>query len=156
MLSFIKDGAIIVASLFTVIAFFSGIWEYRRRTRQERAENLLQMRRRFLETPAFREILEALMTQDPRITETSLTDRRSFAGFLEEIALLANSHLMRPEVAHYMFGYYVLLTDDSAPFWEGLDRESVYWSQFRLFAARIRQSNANNKEKLFVKQRVKL
>jgi hypothetical protein len=153
MLSYFKDAAIILASVVTVITFFTGAWEYRRRTRQERAQNLLQMRRRFLETPAFREILEALITQDPRLAQVPLADRRNFAGFLEEVALMANSNLIRPEVAHYMFGYYVLLTDESPLFWAGMERESVYWSQFRQFAAHIHEKNPRLAAQ---KQRVRL
>jgi hypothetical protein len=137
MLSFWKDLSIILAGLIAVITFFTGIWEYRRRTRQERAENLLQMRRRFLETPGFGEILEMLIHQDPAVSHLPAPLRRNFAGVLEEVAILANSHLIRKEVAHYMFGYYVLLTYENPYFC--LDRDGIYWSQFRQFAERVQK-----------------
>ena len=95
------------------------------------------MRRRFLETPQYREILDLLAADDPKLKEVSIQEKRNFVGFLEEVALMVNSRLIRKEVAHYMFGYYVLLCSQSDYFWEGLDRNSVYWSLFRRFSAEM-------------------
>ena len=64
-------------------------------------------------------------------------------GFLEEVALMVNSGLIRKEVAHYMFGYYVLLTDRCENFWDGLDRDSQYWSVFRQLAAQMKSLNVS-------------
>jgi hypothetical protein len=133
-ISLIKDFSIIIAGIVTLTTFLSGVVEFVRQGRQRRAENLVQMRRRFLETPQYREILDMLQSSDPAIAKASVQERRNFVGFLEEIALMVNSRLIRPEVAQYMFGYYVLLVDRSKPFWDGLQRGDVYWTLFNQFA----------------------
>jgi hypothetical protein len=136
-ISFVKDISIIIAGIVAISTFLSGVVEFVRQGRQHRAENLVQMRRRFLETPQYREILDMLQSGDPRVAEASIQERRNFVGFLEEIALMVNSHLIRPEVAQYMFGYYVLLVARNEEFWKGLQRGDVYWTLFNHFAKQM-------------------
>lgn len=137
--SSVKDLSIIAAGVVAVTTFLSGVWEYRRKQRWERAQIMIDMRRRFLETPDHRDILERLLDDDPRIAEIPLPRRRSFAGFLEEVALLANSGLIRRRVALFLFGFYILKVADCDAFWTGIDRESVFWTQFRLFERQARK-----------------
>src|SRR5579862_2604430 len=132
--SFIKDVSIIVAGIVALSTFMTGAIEFMRQGRQHRAENLIQMRRRFLETIQYREILDMLQSGDGAIATSSIQERRNFVGFLEEIALMVNSKLIRLEVAQYMFGYYVLLVSRCDRFWEGLDRGDIYWTLFNHFA----------------------
>lgn len=133
-LNLLKDWAITAGGIIALITFLSGLVEYVRRGRQDRAQNFIQMRRRFLETPQYREILDLLQAKDSRLREVSIQEKRNFVGFLEEVALMTNSGLIKREISHYMFGYYVLLAAHSDDFWVGLDRDSQYWSVFRCFA----------------------
>jgi hypothetical protein len=137
-LDFWKDVAIIFGGVVALTTFFSGIFEYIRQGHQHRASNFVQMRRRFLEDPLFRDILNLMAADSPALKGTPIQDRRNFVGFLEEVALMVNSKLIRKEVAHYMFGYYVLLTDRCDNFWDGLDRDSQYWSVFRQLAMQMK------------------
>lgn len=139
LLDYWKNWAIIVGGIVGFATFLFALLEYVRQGRQHRAENFVGMRRRFLETPQYREILDLLDSEDPKLCETSVQEKRNFVGFLEEVALMVNSQLIRREVAHYMFGYYVLLTARSEYFWAGLDRDSLYWSVFRTFAKDMEQ-----------------
>ena len=132
--SFIKDVSIIVAGIVALSGLLSGAVEFIRQGRQHRAENLIQMRRRFLETLEYRQILDMLQSGDPEIATSSIQERRNFVGFLEEVALMVNSKLIRLEVAQYMFGYYVLLVSRSEPFWHNLERGDIYWTLFNRFA----------------------
>jgi hypothetical protein len=136
-LSLIKDLSIIIAGIVALSTFASGVLEFARQGRQRRAENLVNMRRRFLETPQYREILDMLQGNDPGIAECSIQERRNFVGFLEEIALMVNSRLIKLEVAQYMFGYYVLLVARNDLFWKGLRHGDVYWTLFDQFAKQI-------------------
>src|ERR1041385_5466308 len=97
-ISLVKDVSIIIAGIVAIGTFLSGVVEFVRQGRQHRAENLVQMRRRFLETPQYREILDMLQSADPNIAGSSVQERRNFVGFLEEIALMVNSRLIRPEI----------------------------------------------------------
>lgn len=142
MLSLIKDISIIVAGVITLITFMTGVFQYVRQGKQTRAAQFVEMRRRFLEDPSFREICNLLATDDPALREVPVQERRNFVGFFEEVALMVNSGILKPKVAHYMFGYYVLLVDGSTHFWEGLDRSSEYWAVFRSFAAVMKQQKS--------------
>lgn len=135
----IKDLSIILAGVVAVTTFFTGALEYGKRGRQERAEHFVQMRRRFLEATEHREILDMLQANDPAIAQYSIQLKRNFVGFLEEVALMVNSGLIKQQIAHYMFGYYVLLVDRNEAFWVGMDRNSEYWTLFRRFAAEMKK-----------------
>lgn len=138
-LSTTKDLAIILAGVVALTTFFTGVLEYARQGSMRRAEQFVQMRRRFLETELFREILNRLAIDDSSVLEIPVQDRRNFIGFFEEVALLVNSEQLRPEVAHYMFGYYVRVADTSVALWEGLNKEDRYWTLFRDFAATMHE-----------------
>jgi hypothetical protein len=140
-LEFWKSWAIIAAGAIGFITFLTGLLEYVRQGRQHRAQNFVQMRRRFLETPQYRQILDKLAVDDPSLAEESIQEKRNFIGFLEEVALMVNSKLIRREVAHYMFGYYVQLAARSEHFWSGLDKDSRYWTVFREFAVEMKRMN---------------
>lgn len=133
-LDYWKNWAIIAAGIIGFVTFLVALMEYIRQGRQHRAENFLQMRRRFLETPEYRRMLDWLANDDPALRDESIQEKRNFVGFLEEVALMVNSRLIRREVAHYMFGYYALLVARSENFWMGLDKEGMYWQVFREFA----------------------
>lgn len=147
VIAFIKDLSIILAGAVALITFVTGTYQYLRQNRYTRVQHFVDMRRRFLENPTFRELLELLATDDPKLSQMPVQDRRNLVGFFEEVALLMNSGILQPQVTRYMFGYYVRLLDSSTHFWEGLDKGSVYWTVFRdlsrqLEALKIEPRNA--------------
>lgn len=130
-LSTVKDISIVVAGIATLAGFLAAITEYARQGHARRAEHFVELRRRFLDTPSFQPILRLLDADDPGLAEIPLQDRRNFLGFLEEVQLMVDSHLIRPDVARTMFGRYVALADASRNLWSGLDRQDPYWRVFR-------------------------
>ncbi|AIE85310.1 hypothetical protein [Fimbriimonas ginsengisoli] len=136
-----KDLAIIGGTILALTTFLTGAFEFARQSHLRRVEHFIQMRRRFLETPVFQQILRMITTDDPALCEVPVQDRRNFGGFLEEVALMVNSRLISREVAHYMFGHYVLLTDRSHHFWSGLDREGTYWKLLHRFATEMEEES---------------
>lgn len=137
LLATVKDASIVVAGVVAVATLASTALEARRRNRQHRAETFVLMRRRFLDSAEFQQILSLLHEDSPELAELPVQSRRNFAGFIEEVALMTNSRLLSPMVASYMFGRYVVLTDKSVNFWKGLDKDERYWALFRQFAAEI-------------------
>ncbi len=138
-LDYTKDIAIIAGGIVALTTFFTGVVEYARQSNLRRVEYFIQMRRRFLETPSFQEILRLITTDDVGLRNVPIQDRRNFGGFLEEVALMMNSKLITKRVARYMFGHYVILTADSEHFWQGLDREGDYWQLLNWFADELRK-----------------
>lgn len=131
LLTFIKDVSIIVAGAVTLIGLFASGWEYRKKNRADRADHFVQLRRRFLDDPDFRRILDHLASDSPELAEIPKQERRNFLGFLEEVGLMVSSHLVRPDVAWCMFGRYVELASKSRHLWNDLDPDSGYWTVFR-------------------------
>ena len=60
----------------------------------------------------------------------------------EDVAILVNSKLLTPALAHYMFGYYAIAAASSEAFWTELKPELPYWSMFFAFAEAMRQQEA--------------
>ncbi|RYG22956.1 hypothetical protein EON82_15540 [bacterium] len=133
-----KDIALVIGGVAALTTFLTGLVEYARQANLRRGEAFIAMRRRFLEDPLFRDILNLLDADDPRLAELPVQDRRNFVGFLEEVALMSRSKMIRPEVAHYMFGRYVSLADASEHLWKGIDKGGRYWTLFRRYAAENR------------------
>ncbi len=149
--TFVKDLAIIIGGLVALFTFIHAILEYSRQGAQKRAEQFVMLRRRLKENPAFSHITSLLYDDHPDLRLVSPQEKRDYLGLLEEVALLMNSRLIRPDVAHYMFGYYVVRCQESANFWENIDGSSIYWSLFHSFAVRM-----SVEEKRFYSRRRKL
>ena len=137
--SALKDFAIIVGGLVTIFAFINGTLEYRRQGTQKRVEHFTMLRRRLKENPVFKEICSLLFAEDPLLAEFDAQAKRDFIGLLEEVALQVNSGLIRPELAHYMFGYYTVKCLESKHFWANLTLDEVYWNLFQDFAGEMKQ-----------------
>jgi hypothetical protein len=136
--------AAVIAGLSAAIALVTlirALLEYGQQGRQKRADQFFALRRRLKEAPEFRRIAGLIDRGAPAADElanTSFEEKRDYLGLFEEVALVLNSRLITPEVAHYMFGYYALRCWESDGFWTGVNRESHYWSLFADFVGRMR------------------
>lgn len=147
LLSFIKDVSIIVAGAVTLIGLFASGWEYRKKNSADRANHFVDLRRRFLDDPDFRKILDLLASDDAKLAEISRQERRNFLGFLEEVGLMVSSRLVRPDVAWCMFGRYVELASKSRHLWQDLDAGSGYWTVFRQTVKLMEAEGAKGRSK---------
>lgn len=132
-----RDWAAIAAGVVAVATLVKAVVEYVHQGAQKRAEQFGRMRVRFKDNSEFREICDLLESEDPKLADVPFKDKRDLLGFFEEVALLVNSGLMRPKVAHYMFGYYAIRCWESRHFWQDINRDSPYWALFRDFAGRM-------------------
>jgi hypothetical protein len=60
-----------------------------------------------------------------KLSEISVRERRQKFLFFEQVALLVNSKLIHPHIAHYMFGYHAIRCWDHDEFWGGLPPKSL-------------------------------
>lgn len=134
-LTTVKDISIVVAGIATLAGFLTALMEYSRQSYGRKAQHFVDLRRRFLETVSFQVILQHIADDSPELANVPIHDRRNFIGFLEEVQIMVDSRLIRPEVAHIMFGRYVKLADASQYLWSELDRTDPYWAIFRRLAA---------------------
>ena len=144
MITALKDFSIIIGGLITIIAFANGLLEYRRQGAQKRVEHFTLLRRRLKENPIFKEICALMFANDPRLADVDAQDKRDFIGLLEEVALMTNSGLIRPELAHYMFGYYTVKCSESSDFWANLTLDDTYWNLFHDFAREMKEKETSH------------
>ena len=134
-----KDLATIVGVGVAVFTFIKAMLEYTQQGVQKRAQLYFDLERKFLDDKELREIFVLLDTDDIKLSETPNELKLKFLGFYEQVALMLNSKLIEPEVAHYMFGYYAVRCIDSVNFWKGEDKESPYWALFRYFSQHMKK-----------------
>lgn len=137
-LEWLKSVAIIAGSLVALFTFGTAVLEYVRQGRQTRAQQFIQLHRRFRENHKFARLIDLLEGDDPQLAAEPLADRREFLAFFEELAIMVNSRLIRVELAHYVFGYYVGLCGRSRHLWAGLNREDTFWTLFNDFEVHLR------------------
>jgi hypothetical protein len=134
-----KTVAAIVGAAIALVTLAKAVVEYTEQGAQKRVDRFLEMRKRFKENQSFTDICALLEHDQEELRNVAFHAKRDFLGFFEEIALLLNSGLIRPEVAQYMFGYYALKCWESEHFWVNVNRDGLYWSVFRDFAKRMAQ-----------------
>jgi len=147
-LTFWKDLATIAAVLVAAGTLYSGYRQYRQQNRQKRYEFITQMRDRAGKDQSFQNITRLLETNGSALAEIPLRERSDFLAFYEEIALMVNSRFINKELAHYLFGKYLILCwYESKEFWapveiggvrRGLNRALPHWSVLERFAEEMK------------------
>lgn len=135
----LKDFAIVLGAIIALFTFINGILEYSRQGRQKRADQFVLLRRRLKENETFKHLTDLALRKDPALAECPPADKRDLLGLFEEVALMMNSKLIRKEVAHYMFGSYVIACYESDDFWVNLERDDMYWRLFNDFALQMKE-----------------
>ncbi|MCC7093749.1 MAG: hypothetical protein IT277_06100 [Ignavibacteriaceae bacterium] len=141
---------IIVATFAGLVAlgtFIKAILEYRLQGRQKRAELFDKFKTTLKTEPRIVNINSQLENDSATLTEIPLIDRYYFLGYYEQIAIAVNSGLIDKDVAHYMFGYFALHCWDSTNFWNGINRQSYYWSVFKKFVDTMQELENRNLNK---------
>jgi hypothetical protein len=123
-------------ALIALATLVMALLEYARQGRQKRAEHFFDLRLRLKENVDFATIAVLLDEADSsdsseaeeKLASYSFRAKRDYVGLFEEVALAMNSGLLRPQVAHYMFGYYAILCWECGAFWANVNKFTKYWS----------------------------
>ncbi|NLL27853.1 MAG: hypothetical protein GX259_03580 [Bacteroidales bacterium] len=144
-LDLIKTIAISGTSVVAIFTLIKGYSEYKLTTKQRRIELYEIYRRKLKEDETIRSVVDALENDNGNIVEISRIDKYMFLGFYEDIALLMNTGLIKPEIAHYMFGYYAMRCWENESFWNDINRNSHYWRVFREFVEKMKDLENSKK-----------
>jgi hypothetical protein len=138
----------IVTAIVALATLIKALMEYTQQGRQKRAEHFFELRRKLKDSDEFAQVAqlideshaeESLASQARQeLSELSFKVKRDYLGLFEEVAIAMNSGLIRPRVAHYMFGYYAILCWESKEFWRDVNRLSPYWSLFKDFCEQMK------------------
>ena len=102
---YLANIATIIGVIGALIGFAWGLYQFHRDAILRRVDHLGRIRSALVSNPESSEILHLLDTDDPRLAEKPVLDRRAFVCLMEEVALLERRDLIRPDLAYYMFGY---------------------------------------------------
>jgi hypothetical protein len=128
--------------LVAITTLFVGWRNYALQGVQKRVEFFFEMwdqlRSKTTERLDICEVIDA--RQWDKLGAIPVRDRRQKLFLFEQVAMLVNSGLMAPAVAHYMFGYHAIKCWDRPEFWPDLpDRDSDYWKLLRGFVQQMRK-----------------
>lgn len=138
----------VLGALVALATLIKALMEYIQQGRQKRAEHFFELRRKLKENAEFSRVaglLDEASLHDEEaarareeLKRLSFQIKRDYLGLFEEVAIAMNSGLIKPQVAHYMFGYYALLCWKSDDFWANVNRLSDYWSLFNDFCEQMK------------------
>lgn len=136
-LEIIKTVAAVGTAVVAVVTILKGYTEYRLSAVQKRVELFERYHQKLKENKTLKHIIELLERNNDDIRNIPITDRYFYLGYFEEIALLVNSRVLKPEIAHYMFAYYAKLCWANENFWHDINRNSIYWRVFKEFVEQM-------------------
>lgn len=138
-LEIIKTVATVGTAVVAIVTIIKGYAEYKLSAVQKRVELFEKYRQKLKENETLKRIIGLLEDNRTDIRNLPRTDRYFYLGYFEEIALLVNSGVLKPEIAHYMFAYYAKLCWTSDNFWHDINRNSMYWRVFREFVEQMKE-----------------
>jgi hypothetical protein len=151
--------AFLGATFTAICGFCAWLFAYWREIKRRNFETFFKMRGEFRTNERFGRVFKALNGDpatmrpksgpigallgrkddgSPEITldQISHDDAEEFAGFLEEVAILVQSKVISPKLAHYFFGYYAIVVVNNPSFMEKIEDEETreYWGLLRSFS----------------------
>lgn len=143
-LNIIKTIAIAGTAIVAIITLIKGYLEYKLTSTQKRSDLYERLGTKLETDETLKLIIHYLEIEDPEIKNLSRFDRYKFLRFYEDIALIMNSGLIKPEIAHYMFSYYAIQCYHSDNFWYEIERNSIYWRVFNEFVEKMENLEQEN------------
>ena len=135
-----KNTAIILGIVVSTYSVSLSGLEYSRQGTLKRADYFFELGKRFKQDNNLMEICSLCEVDDPALKIKPYNKRASLLSFFEEIAISMDSKLIKKEVVHYMFGYYIIKCWESENFWFDLDRDGFYWTLFSRFAKEMKEN----------------
>lgn len=136
-LEIIKTVATVGTAVIAAVTILKGYAEYKLSAVQKRVELFEKYHQKLKENETLKRIIGLLDDKSADVRNIPRTDKYFYLGYFEEIALLVNSGVLKPEIAHYMFAYYAKICWTNDNFWHDINRNSIYWRVFREFVEQM-------------------
>jgi hypothetical protein len=144
-MEFIKNIATVIGIVTAIWGLYRGVVEFALQGAQKRAEIFLKKQNEYFSNKSFNEIRTLLENDDDKLKLISIEEKRAYLTFFEEVAVLQNTGLIKPDLAYYMYGYYAMKCLESANFWSNINKNKLFWNVFISFAEdmqnRLRKKN---------------
>ena len=136
-----------IGSAVALIALILGYPEYKKQSRTRRAEFYVKMQEAFLTNAGFQRIRTLLFSGDAssekKLKRIPKIQRNDYAGFFEDLAILASNDLVSIQVIGYMFGQDLLKCHQSTEFWHDFIRDEASWKVLNDFVIKISKVRAD-------------
>jgi hypothetical protein len=142
----IKNLAAILGVIAAIWGLYKGVIEFSLQGAQKRAEIFLKKQSEYFSNKSFNEIRTLLENDDEKLKEILIEEKRAYLTFFEEVAVLRNTGLIKPDLAYYMYGYYATKCLESANFWSNVNKDKLFWNVFIKFAEEMQSRLRQNKE----------
>ena len=138
----------ILVALVACVTLVIGIFKYSIQVKQNRVQYLFNILKLLKRDEIFKNINAQLIPENKsnELNKIPIIDRCNYLWIFEEIAVMKNSGLIKPDVAFYMFGYYAVKCWNNTLFWENLEKEDKYWSLFNKFAKEAEEYEKSGKK----------
>ncbi|AXF86261.1 hypothetical protein DTO96_102007 [Ephemeroptericola cinctiostellae] len=142
----IKNIAAILGVIAAIWGLYKGVIEFALQGAQKRAEVFLKKQNEYFSNKSFNEIRTLLEKDEEKLKEIPIEEKRAYLTFFEEVAVLRNTGLIKPDLAYYMYGYYATKCLESSNFWTNINKNKLFWNVFIRFAEEMQNRLRNTKE----------
>ena len=115
-------------------------WSESRHRETERLFNLRQRYWKLMSTPVGESgelVMDLLEGNDA--AQISLACRQQVLGFFKEAGILVQHGAVNKRDAFYLLAYFAIRCEENSSFWEGLNKDSIYWNPFFEFVEEMRK-----------------
>jgi hypothetical protein len=96
----IKNIATILGIVTAIWGLYRGVVEFALQGAQKRAEIFLKKQNEYFSNKSFNEIRTLLENDDDKLKLISIEEKRAYLTFFEEVAVLQNTGLIKPDLAY--------------------------------------------------------
>ena len=137
----------IPSAVLTVIAYR---WENERRQDErlhQKTDRLFKLRERLWELmstkvgesgKSLRDLLPH-WEDDTECVRIPSAERIRLVGFFKEIGILVRGRAVDKVEAFYLFAYFAMRCEENKHFWDGLDKDTIFWRPFFEFVEEMRK-----------------
>lgn len=142
----IKNIATILGTIAAFWGLYKGVLEFSLQGAQKRAEIFLKKHNEYFSNKSFNEIRTLLEKDNEELRAIGIEEKRAYLTFFEEVAVLKNTGLIKPDLAYYMYGYYATKCLESTHFWSNIHKKEIFWNVFIRFATEMQNRLREKKE----------
>lgn len=128
-----NDIFTVIGGIIGLLVFGKGLLEFMHANAIRRYEKFHQMSVRFDGNPAIQKVCTLFHGTQATPDAPTRQEKEVFICFLEEVYFMMKSKIMKRTLALYTFGYYAQMALNNAQFWQGLDKNEPFYSQFLRF-----------------------
>ena len=135
-----------IAIVGGMVGVFIAIGTYRANCLHQKVDRLTNLRKRYwdlmfteMESGKFMMALLPHGENDDGPARIPSIHRQHLLGFFKEVGILVQEGAIDKVHAFYLFAYFATQCEENNAFWEGLNRDTIFWRPFFEFVKEMRE-----------------